>query len=80
MPDDPKRNFAGGPEPKFFTIDKFMGINTQAKRQGVKDQQFSWLENMQPIGNGNLRTLLSNGGLATPGKTIIYMYFYNIYK
>ena len=81
MPDDPKRNFAGGPEPKFFTIDKFMGINTQAKRQGVKDQQFSWLENMQPIGENNLQSMFDKGPsiyTASAGRTIIYFKFFNV--
>ena len=81
MVDDPKRHFAGGPEPRFFTIDKYMGINTQAKREGIKDQQFSWLENMQPIGDNNLQSMFTNGSsiyTAPAGRTIIYFKFFNV--
>ena len=32
----------------------FGGINTQASRQAIGDEEFSWLENIQPVGYGNL--------------------------
>ena len=36
------------------TSRNFGGINTQASRQAIGDDEFSWLENMMPIGDGNL--------------------------
>ena len=80
MPDDVKSKFFGE-QPKFFSINDFMGINTQAQREAIKDQQFSWLENLQPVGNGNLRALFNNGSpiySAPGGITIVYAYFFNI--
>lgn len=31
----------------------FGGINTQAKRQAIRENEFAWLENVMPVGNGN---------------------------
>lgn len=33
---------------------EFQGMNVQSPRQSIKDNQFAWLENVQPIGFGNL--------------------------
>ena len=80
MPDDPKEKFAGA-KPKFFTVNPAAGINTQAKRESIKDEQFAWLENLQPVGDGNYRALYSNGSAiysAPGGTTIIYAYFFNV--
>ena len=77
---DVKQKFAGA-DPKFFAIDNFKGVNTQAKREAIEDDQFAWLENMQPVGNGNLRALYDKGSsiyTAAGGLTVIYMYFFNI--
>ncbi len=72
--------FAGG-DKKFFTLQKFATLNTKAQRPAIGDQEFSWIENMMPIGDGNLRTLWSNGAFlytAPGGLTIIYLYYFNI--
>jgi hypothetical protein len=72
--------FAGG-DRKFFTLEKFATLNTKNARPSIGDQEFSWIENMMPIGDGNLRAMPSNGSsifTAPGGLTIIYMYFYNI--
>ncbi len=39
------------------TLRDFGGVNTQAAREAIDDTEFSWLENVQPIGHGNLRTV-----------------------
>lgn len=75
------------PDIKFFSLEKFKGINTKALRQSIDDQQFSWLENWMPIGDGNMRTLygkgatlyntVTNGGHSS-SVTIIYYFHYNI--
>ena len=71
--------FAGA-EPKFFIIgDK--GINTQVPRESIENEQYSWLENIQPIGKDNRKALYDKGAsiyAAATGKTIVYDNFYNI--
>lgn len=36
------------------SLRNFGGVNTQAARQAIGDDQFAWLENVQPIGFGNM--------------------------
>ena len=72
--------FAGG-DRKFFTLQQFASLNTKATRPSIGDQEFSWIENMIPIGDGNMRALWSNGDAiyTVPDTlTIVYMYFFNI--
>ena len=43
---------------KQYHISKnFKGINTQANRTAIDSDEFSWLENAQPIGYGNVKTV-----------------------
>ena len=73
-------HFAGA-EPKTFVLEKFGGLNTKANRPAIGDQEFSWLENLMPIGDGNLRCLPTNGPVlytAGAGLSIIYFYCFNI--
>jgi hypothetical protein len=45
---------------------EFMGMNVQSPRQSINDNQFFWLENVQPIGHGNLPTVpAQSAALAT---------------
>jgi len=70
-----------GDEGRFFALQKFNSLNTKAQRPAIEDEEFSWLENFMPLGDGNLRTIPSNGSAlftAPGGTTIIYMFFYNI--
>ena len=51
----------------------FKGVNTQAARQSIGDDEFSWLENVVPIGFGNLRALPGpSTALATWSPSIAY--------
>ena len=66
---------------KLFRLENYKGINTQAQRVAIEDDEFSWLENFIPIGPGNLRTVYSNGTpiyTAANGRTIIAMFHYDI--
>src|SRR5215472_2667361 len=73
-----EQRFAGT-DKKFFTVQKKGGINTQSPRESIKDSEFSWLENMQPIADGNFRSLYSNGAsIYTAAATIIYFYPFNV--
>src|SRR5215831_3220286 len=74
------KQFAGA-DKKFFTLQQFGTLNTKATRPSIGDQEFSWIENMMPIGDGNLRAMYSDGPsiyTAGAGLTIIYYYFFNI--
>lgn len=51
----------------------FGGINTQAYRTSIKDNEFSWLENVMPIGHGNMQCLPAvTASLATINPDIAY--------
>lgn len=70
-----------GDQAQFFTLEKFGSINTKAQRPAIDDQEFSWIENYMPIGDGNLRSLYSNGATlytAPGGKSIICHFPFNI--
>lgn len=58
----------------------FGGINTQAKRQAIKENEFAWIENVMPVGHGNAIIL---GARSTSLQTVAsgtcyYMKDYNI--
>lgn len=57
----------------------FQGVNTQAARQVIGDDQFSWLENVQPIGFGNMPTVPApSASLVSWGGTAYQMQSVNI--
>jgi hypothetical protein len=41
----------------YQVVKNFKGVNTQANRTAIDGDQFAWLENVQPIGFGNLKSL-----------------------
>lgn len=58
----------------------FAGINTQAKRQAIQQNEFSWLENLMPVGHGNLVTVPAcSAALAVVASGMCYyMHDYNL--
>ena len=62
------------------SFSEFGGVNTQADRKSIQDNEFSWLENVMPIGNGNLRSVpcQSSGLLAASLPNCYYMQEGNI--
>ena len=51
----------------YQVIKAFKGLNTKANRTAIGEDEFSWLENAQPVGNSNLRitpasTIVKSGG------------------
>lgn len=50
-----------GDQPRDFSFKDFRGMNTQSSRIAIGDDEFAWLENVMPIGNGNLRVLPAPG-------------------
>ena len=68
-----------GEEGLTFQLRKFAGLNTRAARTDIADEEFSWLENMMPVADGELRALYSNAApIYSSGKTIIYLKMFNI--
>jgi len=62
---------AASPEQKknYQVVKSFKGMNTRPNRTALNDDEFSWLENVQPIGYGNLKavgasTQINNGASA----------------
>src|SRR6516225_2361646 len=75
-----EKQFAGG-DKRFFSVLRAGGLNTEAPRVSIRDEQFSWLENLQPISDGNFKALYSNGAAVyttTPPRTIVFHYEFNI--
>lgn len=65
---------------ELVTIDQWRGLNNQAARQAIDDQEMWWSENFLSIGPGNLRTLWGlSSALWTPsgGQTIIGLECYS---
>ncbi len=73
---------ANEPNKKTEVFRDFKALNTQAVRQAIERGEFSWLENMIPIGHGNLKVLANrSAALASIGAnhgTIFYMHSFNI--
>jgi hypothetical protein len=51
----------GGAPRQNKTVKQFGGMNTQNQRNAVPEGSFSWLENIQPIGPGNLHSIPGRG-------------------
>jgi len=47
------------------TVKQFSGMNTQNERNAVPEGNFHWLENIQPIGPGNLHSIPGRGQSVT---------------
>jgi len=60
--------------PELWVVEKFGTLNTKATRPAIKDEEFSWIENWMPIGDGNLRTTYDKGAnwfaSGTPGNIL----------
>jgi hypothetical protein len=64
---------AAAEQKKEYHVSKaFRGLNTKANRTGIQDDEFSWIENAQPIGSGNIKIIAaprqvvnSNGNVVT---------------
>lgn len=53
---------------------KFRGANTRDSRIAIDDDEFSWIENVIPIGDGDLRVVPASSGIKTTltGESIYY--------
>jgi hypothetical protein len=41
----------------YQVIKQFQGVNTKANRTAINENEFAWLENLMPIGYGNLKSI-----------------------
>jgi hypothetical protein len=59
---------------------EFTGMNVQSPRQSIKDNQFFWLENVQPIAHGNLPVVSAPSGILSTltGETVTGAFTANI--
>ncbi len=65
------------PEP--FWLQGFDGINLHDSRKAIGDQECAWLENFDPLGAGNARTMYDNATqIYTAAHTIVYDFTFNI--
>jgi hypothetical protein len=65
--------------PKLFWLEGFEGVNLHDDRRAIGDQESSWMENMAPLGAGNLRAMYDNATpLYTAGQTIVFDFPFNI--
>lgn len=59
----------------YQVVKDFKGINTKANRTSIQETEFAWLENVMPIGFGNLKVVGKQTavGAITWGGTVYYM-------
>ena len=69
----------------YKVIKAFKGVNTKANRTSIDEEEFSWLENAQPVGASNLKvtnnrsTVYDSGNTAvTFGNVVTSLTSYNI--
>ena len=55
---------AAAEQKKSYAIIKaFKGLNTKANRTAIEKEEFSWLENAQPVGSGNIKIIAAQNNL-----------------
>jgi len=56
----------------YDVIKNFKGLNTQANRTAIDSEEFSWLENAQPIGFGNMKIIPTYANVTNAsGNTVV---------
>lgn len=63
-----------------FVVKDFSGVNTQASRTAIAPEEFSWLENVMPVGYANLKCVPYQGSAVATiaAVTINYWKYVNI--
>jgi len=66
---------AASPEQKknYQVVKSFKGMNTRPNRTALNDDEFSWLENAQPIGYGNIKTVGSSTAALVGSSALAWM-------
>ena len=55
----------------YQVIKDFKGLDTKSNRTALAEQEFAWLENVQPIGYGNLKVLPTYSRVYTSGNVAV---------
>ena len=72
---------AQSPEQKknYQVVKAFKALNTKANRTAIADEEFAWIENIQPIGYGNLKVVPTSSNIGiTWGNTVTHIDSVNI--
>ena len=51
----------------YKVIKEFRGVNTKANRTAIDENEFSWLENAQPVGYANIKIINGRSAMLTAG-------------
>ena len=54
-------------EKRYQVVKAFKALNTKANRTAIEEDEFSWLENLMPIGPGNLQSVTGPIQITTSG-------------
>ena len=65
---------AASPEQKknYQVVKAFKGLNTRPNRTALDDEEFAWLENVQPIGFGNLKVVGTSSTVQASGSALAW--------
>jgi len=65
---------AASPEQKknYQVVKAFKGMNTRPNRTALDNEEFAWLENIQPIGYGNLKVVGTSTIIQTSGSDLAW--------
>lgn len=55
----------------YQVVKQFKGLNTKANRTAIAEDEFSWLENAQPIGYANLKIIPNSGVTKDSGNNAV---------
>lgn len=56
----------------YAVVKNFTTLNTKANRTAIKDDEFSWLENVMPIGYGNMKAVPAQNPTTSSGANIAF--------
>ena len=57
---------------QYQVVKAFKALNTKANRTAIADEEFSWIENIQPIGFGNLKVVPAVANVTISGNTVTW--------
>ena len=55
----------------YAVIKNFKGLNTKANRTAIDEDEFSWIENAQPIGFGNIKIVQAQSAVLDSGSNAV---------
>ena len=57
---------------QYQVVKAFKALNTKANRTAIADEEFSWIENIQPIGFGNLKVVPASSNVSISGTPVTW--------